>query len=153
LSLTLRKKHRLRVFENKILRRIFESKLEEVTGGWIKFDNEEFQSCTVHKYYFHDYVMEDVMGRSDHVTHAGEMVKEYRTLVGKPEGKKPFGSTWHKWKNNIDINLKEKLCIRVWTEFICIKSGKLAASFSSSGVVFHSLRKNNLKIKLFMHEG
>jgi hypothetical protein len=33
-SLTLREKHRLRVFENKVLRRIFGPKRDEVTGGW-----------------------------------------------------------------------------------------------------------------------
>jgi hypothetical protein len=35
-SLTLREKHRLRVFENRVLRRIFGPKREEVTGGWRK---------------------------------------------------------------------------------------------------------------------
>jgi hypothetical protein len=33
-SLTLREEHRLRVFENRVLRRIFGSKRDEVTGGW-----------------------------------------------------------------------------------------------------------------------
>jgi hypothetical protein len=39
-SLTLREKHRLRVFENRVLRRIFESKRDEGTGGWRKLHNE-----------------------------------------------------------------------------------------------------------------
>jgi hypothetical protein len=41
LSLTLRKEHRLRVFENRVLRRIFGPKRDEVTGDWRKLDNEE----------------------------------------------------------------------------------------------------------------
>jgi hypothetical protein len=41
LSLTLREQHRLRVFENKVLRRIFEPKRDEVTGGWRKLHNEK----------------------------------------------------------------------------------------------------------------
>jgi hypothetical protein len=41
LSLTLREEHRLRVFENKVLRRIFRPKRAEVTGGWRKLHNEE----------------------------------------------------------------------------------------------------------------
>jgi hypothetical protein len=41
LSLTLREEHRLRVFENRVLRRIFRPKRDEVTGGWIKLHNEE----------------------------------------------------------------------------------------------------------------
>jgi hypothetical protein len=40
-SLTLREEHRLRVFENRMLRRIFELKRDEVTGGWRKLHNEE----------------------------------------------------------------------------------------------------------------
>jgi hypothetical protein len=40
-SLTLRKEHRLRVFENRLLRRIFEFKGDEVTGEWRKVHNEE----------------------------------------------------------------------------------------------------------------
>jgi hypothetical protein len=40
-SLTPREEHKLRVFENMVLRRIFESKRDEVTGGWRKRNNEE----------------------------------------------------------------------------------------------------------------
>jgi hypothetical protein len=43
-SLTLREEHRLRVFENKVLRRIFEPKRDEVTGGWRKLHNEELHN-------------------------------------------------------------------------------------------------------------
>jgi hypothetical protein len=43
-SLTLREKHRLRVFENRVLRRIFESKTDQVTGGWRKLHNEELHN-------------------------------------------------------------------------------------------------------------
>jgi hypothetical protein len=41
LSLTLREEHRLRVFENRVLRRIFGPKRDEVTGGCRKLHNEE----------------------------------------------------------------------------------------------------------------
>jgi hypothetical protein len=41
LSLTLREEHRLRVFENRVLRRIFGPKRDEVTGEWRKLDNKE----------------------------------------------------------------------------------------------------------------
>jgi hypothetical protein len=40
-SLTLRDEHRLRVFENRVLRRIFGPKRDEVTGEWRKLHNEE----------------------------------------------------------------------------------------------------------------
>jgi hypothetical protein len=42
-SLTLREERRLRVFENKVLRRIFGPKRDEVTGGWRKLHNEELR--------------------------------------------------------------------------------------------------------------
>jgi hypothetical protein len=41
LSLTLREEHRLGVFENRVLRRIFGPKRDEVTGGWRKLHNDE----------------------------------------------------------------------------------------------------------------
>jgi hypothetical protein len=40
-SLTLREKHKLRVFKNRMLRRIFGPKMDEVTGEWGKLHNEE----------------------------------------------------------------------------------------------------------------
>jgi hypothetical protein len=43
-SLTLREEHRLRVFEKNVLRRIFELKRDEVTGGWRKLHNEEIHN-------------------------------------------------------------------------------------------------------------
>jgi hypothetical protein len=45
LSFMLREEHRLRVFENRVLRRIFGSKRDEVTGGWRKLHNEELHYC------------------------------------------------------------------------------------------------------------
>jgi hypothetical protein len=44
LSLTLREEHRLRVFENRVLRRIFGPKRGELTGGWRKLHNEELNN-------------------------------------------------------------------------------------------------------------
>jgi hypothetical protein len=41
-SLTLREEHRLRVFENRVLRRMFGKKRDEVTGEWRKLHSEEF---------------------------------------------------------------------------------------------------------------
>jgi hypothetical protein len=43
-SLTLREEHRLRVFENRVLRRILGSKRGEVTGSWRKLHNEELHN-------------------------------------------------------------------------------------------------------------
>jgi hypothetical protein len=43
-SLTLREEHRLRVFEDRVLRRIFGPKRDEVTGEWRKLHNEELHN-------------------------------------------------------------------------------------------------------------
>jgi hypothetical protein len=48
LSLTLREEHKLRVFENRVLRRIFEPKRDEVTGGWRKPHMKSCMVCTLH---------------------------------------------------------------------------------------------------------
>jgi hypothetical protein len=42
-SLILKEEHRLRVFENRVMRRIFGSKRDEVTGGWRELHNEELR--------------------------------------------------------------------------------------------------------------
>jgi len=47
-TLTLRKDHTLRVFENRVLRRIFGPKRDEVTGKWRKLHNESLMICTAH---------------------------------------------------------------------------------------------------------
>jgi hypothetical protein len=43
-SLTLREEHKLRIFENRVLRRIIGPKRDEVTGGWRKLHNEELHN-------------------------------------------------------------------------------------------------------------
>jgi hypothetical protein len=48
-SLTVREEHRLRVFENRVLTRVFGPKSDEVTGGWRKLHNEELHNFTLHR--------------------------------------------------------------------------------------------------------
>ena len=45
-----------------------------------------------------------------HVTCMEEVRGAYRVLVGKPEGKRPFGRPWHRWEGNIKIDLQEVEC-------------------------------------------
>jgi hypothetical protein len=87
-SLTLREEHRLRVFENRVLRRIFGPKRDEVTGEWRKLHNEE-----LHKLYSSPDIIRHVKSRrmrwAGHVARMGEERKACKVLVGKPEGKSP----------------------------------------------------------------
>jgi hypothetical protein len=57
-SLTLREEHRLRVFENTVLRRIFGPKRDEVTGGWRKLHNEG-----LHNLYFSPCIIRIIKSR------------------------------------------------------------------------------------------
>jgi hypothetical protein len=86
-SLILREEHRLRVFENRLLRRIFGSKRDETTGGWRKLPNEE-----LHNLYSSQSIIRmietKVMRWAGHVARMGENRNAYRILVGMPEGKR-----------------------------------------------------------------
>jgi hypothetical protein len=89
-SLTLREEHRLKVFENRVLRRIFGPKRDEVTGEWRKLHNKE-----LHNLYSSPDIIRQVKSRrmrwAGHVTRMREEIKVFKILVGKPEGKRPLG--------------------------------------------------------------
>jgi hypothetical protein len=59
---TLREEHRLRVLENRVLRRIFEPRRDDVTGDWRKLHNEELHN--LYSSSKNDQVKEDEMGRA-----------------------------------------------------------------------------------------
>jgi hypothetical protein len=90
LSLTLREEHRLRVFENRVLRRIFGPKRDEVTGGWTKLHNEE-----LHGLYSSPSIVRVIKARrirwAGHVVCRGVVRGAYNILVGRPEGRRPLG--------------------------------------------------------------
>jgi hypothetical protein len=82
-SLTLREEHRLRVFENRVLRRIAGPKRDEVTGGWRKVRNEE-----LHGLYSSPGIVRVIKSRrmrwAEHVARMGEIRRAYNILVGRP---------------------------------------------------------------------
>jgi hypothetical protein len=81
--------HRLRVFENRVLRRIFGSKRDEVTGGWRTLYNEE-----LHNLYSSPSIIRNIKSRrmrwAGHVARMEEKRNACRILVGKPEGLRPL---------------------------------------------------------------
>jgi hypothetical protein len=103
-SLTLRKEHRLRVFENKVLRRIFGPNRDEVMGGWRKLHNDElgdlYSSPSIIRI-----IKSRRMRRARHVARIGEKRNAYRLLVGNPEGERPLGRPRRRWVDNIKMDL------------------------------------------------
>jgi hypothetical protein len=82
---TLRERNRLRIFKNRVLRRIFGPKRDEVTGGWKRLHNEELRDL-----YSTPSIIRMAksrrMRREGHVARMGEKRNAYRLLVGRPEG-------------------------------------------------------------------
>jgi hypothetical protein len=105
-SPTLREEHRLGVFENRVLRRIFETKRDEVTGEWRKLHNEE-----LHDLYYSQSINRKINAKRmrwvGHVARMGEKRKACMFLVGKPERRKPLGSPRRRWFYNIRMDLVE----------------------------------------------
>jgi hypothetical protein len=105
-SLTLREERRLRVFENRVLRRVFEPKRDEVTGEWRKLHKEELRDL-----YSLPNIVRVVksirMWWAGHVARMGEGRGVHRVLVGKPEGKRPVGRPRRRWEDNIKMDLQE----------------------------------------------
>jgi hypothetical protein len=99
-------KHRLKVFENKVLRRIFRPRRDEVRGEWRKLHNEE-----LHDLYSSPSIIRIMKSRkmrwAGHVARKGEKRNAYRLLAGKPEGKKLLGRPRHRWVDNITMDLIE----------------------------------------------
>ena len=82
-SLTLREEHRLRVFENRVMRRIFRPKRDGVTGEWRKLHNEELNDL-----YSSPSTVRVIKSRrmrwAGHVARMVEGRGVHKVLVGKP---------------------------------------------------------------------
>ena len=108
-SLTLLEERKLRVFENRVLRRIFGTRRDEVTGEWRRFHNEELNDL-----YSTPNIVRVIKSRrmrwAGHVARMGEERVVYRVLVGKPEGRRPLGRPRRRWADNIRMDLHEVGC-------------------------------------------
>ena len=130
-SLTLREEHRVRVFDNRVLKRVVGPWRDEETGEWRRLQNESLLSVLHTKYYSggqikkkrwsghveyiythkhthtHTHTYKHTYIHTYIHTYVWERRHIYSVLVGKPEGKRPLGRHRHRWKENIKRNLKE----------------------------------------------
>jgi hypothetical protein len=101
------------VFENRVLRRIFRQKRDELKGEWRKLHNEELRDL-----YSLPSIIRIIKSRrmrwAGHVARMGENRNAYRLLVGKPEGKRPLGRPRRRWVDNIRMD---------WTGLVWIRTG------------------------------
>jgi hypothetical protein len=88
--LILREEHRLRIFANRLPRKIFGPRRDEVTGRWWRLHNEE-----LYEMYFLPNNIRVTKSRrvkwTGDIAHMGNRRGAYRILVRKPDGKRPFG--------------------------------------------------------------
>jgi hypothetical protein len=100
-SLTFREEHRLRVFENRVLRRIFGLKRDEVTGEWRRLHNEELNDL-----YSSPNIIRVIKSRrirwAGNVACMGEGRGAYKILVGRPQGRPRL-----RWEDIIKMDLQD----------------------------------------------
>ena len=105
-SLTLWEKQILRVFKNKVLRKISGAKRDKITGEWRKLHNSE-----LHALHSLPNIIRNLKSRqlrwAGHVAHMELTRNSYRVLVGKPGGKRSLRRPKRRWEDNIKMDLRE----------------------------------------------
>jgi hypothetical protein len=100
-NVTLRQDHRLRVIDNRVLRKTSGPK-----WGWRRLHKVELNDLHCSSNIFQ--VMKSRKMRwVGHVERMGRGRDVYRVLVGKPEGKRPLGRHGRRWEGNIKIDLRK----------------------------------------------
>jgi hypothetical protein len=110
-SLTLTEVRRPRVFERRVLKRIFGPKRNEITREWRK-QHEEFNNLHPSPNIFR-VIKSRRMRCAVHVASMGESTGVHRVLVGKPEGKRPIGRPRRRVEGNIKMYLRKVGCGRI----------------------------------------
>jgi hypothetical protein len=121
------------VFENRVLRRIFGPKRNEVTEEWRRLHKEELHDLYSSSIII--YVIKSRMRLVGHVVHMWERRGANKVLVGKPEEKRPLGRPRCRREDNIKINSKEIILEGVdWIHLAgCCEHGDEPLSFIKCG--------------------
>jgi hypothetical protein len=104
ISRALREGRRLRVFENRVLRRIFGPKKDEVTGEWRRLHNKELYDALT-KYHSGDERKRNETGGACSA-YGGEK-KCIQTLLGSPEGSRRLERPRRRREDNITMDFLE----------------------------------------------
>jgi hypothetical protein len=105
-SLTLREEHRLRVFENRVLGRMFGPKRKEVAGGWRRLHNVELHNLHASPHVITVIRLRRVR-RVGHEARMGVLRYTYINLVGKHEGKRILVRSRHRWEDIIIMDIRK----------------------------------------------
>ena len=107
--MTLREERKLRVFENRVLRKIFGPRRDEVTGEWRRLHKEELNDL-----YSSPNIVRVIKSRrmrwAGHVARLCEEKGVYRVLMGEPEGRRPLGRPRRRWVDNIRMDFQDVIC-------------------------------------------
>jgi hypothetical protein len=109
------------MFENRVLRRIFGPKRDEVTEEWRRLHNKELYAL-----YSSPNIIWVIKSRrlrwAGHVARMGERRGAYTALMGRPEGRKPLGGPRRRWEDNIKMDLRDVVW-GAWTGLIWLRIG------------------------------
>ena len=94
------------MFENRVLRRVFGPKRDEVTSEWRKLRNEELNDLSS-SHSIARVIKSRRVRWAGHVARMRERRVAYWVLVGKPEGKRPLGRLNRRWEDNIKMYLHQ----------------------------------------------
>jgi hypothetical protein len=96
-SLTIRDEDKLRVFENRVLRRIFGPKGDEATEGWRKLHNEELHNL----YASLNIIRMNISTKMRWTGHAARNGRRRwrKVLVGNPEERRPLARSRRRWED------------------------------------------------------
>ena len=97
------------MFENKVLRKIFGAKRDEITG-----ERRTLHNAELHALYSSPNIIRNLKSRwlrwAGHVARMEQSRYVYRVLLGKPESKRPLGKPRRRWEDKIKMNLREMGC-------------------------------------------